>query len=68
MKMQDLDFERDRDFGRDVEITPQKPDLRAYLLGGQKVDNFEVVREADTERQIDIEDHLEGLSNLSKIW
>jgi antitoxin Phd len=33
-------------------LTASKPDLRAYLLGGPKVDNFEVPRRRDTGREI----------------
>jgi antitoxin Phd len=31
-------------------LTAHKPDLRAYLLGGPKVDDFEVIRDRDTGR------------------
>ncbi|MBT9330022.1 type II toxin-antitoxin system Phd/YefM family antitoxin [Paracidobacterium acidisoli] len=33
-------------------LTAHKPDLREYLLGGPKVDSFEVKRERDTGRKI----------------
>ncbi len=33
-------------------LTAHKPDLRQYLLGGPKVDSFEVEREQDTGREI----------------
>jgi antitoxin Phd len=35
-------------------LTAHKPDLRAYLLGGPKVDNFEVERDRDTGREVDL--------------
>jgi prevent-host-death family protein len=35
-------------------LTAHKPDLRAYLLGGPKVDNFEVERDLDTGREISL--------------
>jgi antitoxin Phd len=33
-------------------LTAHKPDLREYLLGGPKVDDFEVKRDRDTGRKI----------------
>jgi len=33
-------------------LTAHKPDLREYLLGGPKVDCFEVERDADTGREV----------------
>ncbi len=33
-------------------ITAHQPDLRAYLLGGPKVDSFEIERDRDTGREI----------------
>ena len=33
-------------------LTASKPDLRAYLLGGPKVDEFEIEPERDTGREI----------------
>jgi prevent-host-death family protein len=33
-------------------LTAHKPDLRSYLLGGPKVDSFDVERERDTGREI----------------
>jgi prevent-host-death family protein len=33
-------------------LTAQKPDLRAYLLGGPKVDDFEIQPDRDTGREI----------------
>ena len=33
-------------------LTAHKPDLRDYLLGGPKVDSFEVKRDRDTGRKI----------------
>jgi antitoxin Phd len=33
-------------------LTADKPDLRAYLLGGPKVDDFRVRRSRDTGREI----------------
>jgi hypothetical protein len=30
------------------------PDLRAYLLGGPKVDDFEATRDRDTGREVDL--------------
>jgi antitoxin Phd len=35
-------------------LTAHKPDLRQYLLGGPKVDSFEVERDRDTGREIDL--------------
>lgn len=35
-------------------LTAHKPDLRAYLLGGPKVDDFEVERDKDTGRDINL--------------
>jgi antitoxin Phd len=35
-------------------LTAHKPDLRAYLLGGPKVDNFEVERDRDTGREVNL--------------
>lgn len=35
-------------------LTAHKPDLRSYLLGGPKVDEFEVTRDRDTGRTIDL--------------
>jgi antitoxin Phd len=32
-------------------LTAHKPDLRAYLLGGPKVDSFEVIRDRDLGRK-----------------
>ncbi len=33
-------------------LTANKPNLRDYLLGGPKVDDFEIPRETDTGRNI----------------
>jgi antitoxin Phd len=33
-------------------LTAHKPDLKAHLLGGPKVDNFEIKRDRDTGREI----------------
>jgi prevent-host-death family protein len=33
-------------------LTAHKPDLRAYLLGGPKVDTFDIPRDPDTGRDI----------------
>lgn len=33
-------------------LTAHKPNLRDYLLGGPKVDSFEIVRETDTGRTV----------------
>lgn len=35
-------------------LTAQKPDFRAYLLGGPKFDGFEIERDKDTGREIDL--------------
>jgi antitoxin Phd len=35
-------------------LTAHKPDLRAYLLGGPKVDSFEVMRDPDTGREVSL--------------
>lgn len=35
-------------------LTAHKPDLRAYLLGGPKVDDFQVPRDYDTGRDVDL--------------
>jgi prevent-host-death family protein len=35
-------------------LTAHKPDLRAYLLGGPKVDSFEVERDNDTGREVSL--------------
>ena len=35
-------------------LTAHKPDLISYLLGGPKVDEFEVTRDRDTGRTIDL--------------
>jgi antitoxin Phd len=35
-------------------LTAHKPDLREYLLGGPKVDSFEIERDFDTGREIDL--------------
>ena len=35
-------------------LTAHKPDLRAYLLGGPKVDSFEVERDNDTGREVNL--------------
>ncbi len=35
-------------------LTAHKPDFRSYLLGGPKVDDFEVERNADEGRTIDL--------------
>jgi len=35
-------------------LTAHKPDLREYLLGGPKVDSFEVERDRDTGREISL--------------
>jgi antitoxin Phd len=35
-------------------LTAHKPDLREYLLGGPKVDNFEIERDRDTGREISL--------------
>ena len=33
-------------------LTSSKPDLKSYLLGGPKVDSFEIERDRDTGREI----------------
>jgi prevent-host-death family protein len=33
-------------------LIAHKPDLKEYLLGGPKVDNFEVERDSDTGREV----------------
>ena len=35
-------------------LTAHQPDLRAYLLGGSKVDSFEVPRDRDTGREVSL--------------
>jgi prevent-host-death family protein len=35
-------------------LTAQKPDFRAYLLGGPRVDSFDVTRDRDTGREVDL--------------
>ena len=35
-------------------LTAHKPDLRAYLLGGPKVDSFEVERDNGTGRDVNL--------------
>lgn len=35
-------------------LTAHKPNLRDYLLGGPKVDSFEVPRARDTGRKVDL--------------
>jgi hypothetical protein len=35
-------------------LTAHKPDLKEYLLGGPKVDSFEIERDRDTGREIDL--------------
>jgi antitoxin Phd len=35
-------------------LTSQKPDFKDYLLGGPKVDSFEIERDRDTGREIDL--------------
>lgn len=35
-------------------LTAHKPDLKAYLLGGPKVDNFDVERDHDMGREISL--------------
>lgn len=35
-------------------LTANRPDLRAYLLGGPKVDDFEVPRDYDAGREVDL--------------
>jgi len=35
-------------------LTAHKPDLKEYLLGGPKVDGFEIERDRDLGREIDL--------------
>jgi antitoxin Phd len=35
-------------------LTAHKPDLRTYLLGGPKVDTFDIPRDSDTGRDIEL--------------
>jgi hypothetical protein len=35
-----------------LQVAAHKPDLRAYLLGGPKVDSFDVPRDRDTGREV----------------
>jgi len=35
-------------------LTSHKPDLKAYLLGGPKVDSFEIDYDRDTGREIEL--------------
>ncbi len=35
-------------------LTAHKPDLKAYLLGGPKVDNFEIEPDRDMGREIEL--------------
>jgi len=35
-------------------LTAHKPDLRAYLLGGPKLESFEVTREHDAGRDVNL--------------
>ena len=35
-------------------LTACKPDLKSYLLGGPKVDSFEIERDRDTGREINL--------------
>lgn len=35
-------------------LTAHKPDLKQYLLGGPKVDSFEVKRDRDTGRKVSL--------------
>lgn len=35
-------------------LVAQRPDFKAYLLGGPKVDNFAVERDQDTGRAVDL--------------
>jgi prevent-host-death family protein len=35
-------------------LTAHKPDLKEYLLGGPKVDSFEIERDPDMGREIDL--------------
>jgi antitoxin Phd len=39
------------DYGR---LIAQRPDFKAYLLGGPKAENFSVKRDRDTGREIDL--------------
>ena len=41
-------------FGDYRALTAHKPDLKEYLLGGPKVDSFEVKRGRDTGRKINL--------------
>ncbi len=35
-------------------LTAKKPDFKSYLLGGPKVDDFEIERDQDLGREIDL--------------
>jgi prevent-host-death family protein len=35
-------------------LTAHKPDFKAYLLGGPKVDDFAIERDRDTGREVDL--------------
>jgi antitoxin Phd len=35
-------------------LSSAKPDFKAYLLGGPKIDNFEIERDPDTGREIEV--------------
>ena len=35
-------------------LTAHRPDLKAYLLGGPKLDDFEVTRDRDTGREVSL--------------
>ena len=35
-------------------LVSQKPDFKAYLLGGPKVDDFSIERESDTGRDVEL--------------
>jgi prevent-host-death family protein len=35
-------------------LTAHKPDLRAYLLGGPKVDDFDMTRDRNTGREVNL--------------
>ena len=35
-------------------LSAHKPDLRSYLLGGPKVDSFEITRDGDTGREVSL--------------
>jgi antitoxin Phd len=35
-------------------LTTRQPDLKAYLLGGPKVDSFEIQRDRDTGRKVSL--------------